>query len=106
MTTEKVNAVKLFIFPFILLLKHCRNTFFNIKLFAEKVSSVIFARNKIFLFSLPFGDYDVDFWLETNSVKVNSINFPVFNDLRMISTFKKFYFILKFRFTPRFVVKK
>ena len=37
-----------------------------------------------FFSSSPFGDYNVDFWLQTNSVKVNSIYFSVFNILRMI----------------------
>ena len=49
--------------------------------------------------------HDVDFWLETNSAEVNLVNFSIFNVFRMFSAFKKFYLILKFRFTPRFFVK-
>ena len=58
------------------------------------------------LFSSLFGDCDVDFWLETNSTEVNLVHFSIFSIFTMFSASKKFYLILKFRFTPRFVVKK
>ena len=61
---------------------------------------------KICLFSSLFGDCDVDFWLDRNSAEVNLVYFCIFSIFRMFSAFKKYYLILKFRFTPRIVVKK
>ena len=42
-----------------------------------------------------FGDYDVDFWLQTNSAEVNLVYFSVFSIFRIFSAFKNFYLIFK-----------
>ena len=44
--------------------------------------------------------------LRTNSVEVILVHSTIFSVVRVFLSFKNFYSILKFRFTPRFVVEK
>ena len=49
LTKHDNDAVKLFIFPFVLRLKHCRNIHFNVQKFVENIS-VLFTLYKVFVF--------------------------------------------------------
>ena len=108
-----INAVKIFIFPFVLRLKLGftiaeHEIYISTSNNSPKIFLYYFTFYKrICLFSSLFGDCDVDFWLEANSAQVNLVYLSIFSILifRMFSAFKKFYLILTFRFTPRFVVK-
>ena len=89
---EKVNTLKLFIFPFVLQLKHCRNIHFNVQNCRKYF--VLFSLYKgICLFLSLFGNCGVDFWLKTNPAEVNLFYFSIFSIFRMFSALKNFYLI-------------
>ena len=97
---EKVNTLKLF-----------SRSFYNLNITeiyiltlnnSPKIFLYFFTYNKKFVSSL-FGDCNIHLRLQTKSVEVNLVHVSIF---RIFSAFKNFYLILKFRFTPRFVVKQ
>ncbi len=57
-------------------------------------------------FSSLFSRCNEHLKLGTNSVEVILVHFTIFRIVTVFLAFKNFYSILKFRFTPRFVVKK
>ena len=57
-------------------------------------------------FASLFSRYNVHLNLGKNSVEVMLVHFTIFRTVRVFLTFKNFYSILKFRFTPRFFVIK
>ncbi len=57
-------------------------------------------------FSSLFSRCNVHLKLGTNSFEVILVRFTIFSIVRVFLAFINFYSILKFRFTPRFVVKQ
>ncbi len=78
---------------------------FDIKIFRRKHIRSMFMPTK-HSFSSLFGSCNVHLKLGTNSVEIILVHFTIFSTVRVFLAFKNFYSILKFRFTPRFVVKK
>ncbi len=78
---------------------------FDIKIFRQKYIRSMFMSTKHSFSSLS-SRCNVHLKLGTNSVEVILVHFTIFNIVRVLSAFKNYYSILKFRFTPRFVVKK
>ncbi len=78
---------------------------FDIKIFRRKYIRSMFMSKK-HSFSSLFSRCNVHLKLGTNFVEVILVNFTIFSIVTVFLAFTNFYSILKFRFTPRFVVKK
>ena len=80
---------------------------FDVKIFRRKYFRNSFdVYVKEHSFSSLFSRCNVHLKLGKNSVEFILVHFTIFSIVKVFLAFKNFYSILKFRFTPRFVVIK